>query len=243
MPALRTPGGAAGILAAFLGVLGLTTGFFILVDRYFFEWLPDGEIVVLALGFLVLSRFFSQKERYAARFGDMAYSRAFMAFCVPGLGIIFAAIAHLAYMPGPMIPEISWKPVLVGFGWLSLFVGALLWWRAVKALGIDYLTMLYVYHPEDRRVVRSGLFDVIRHPVYSAAVHISTGLACIHAGWYSLLVAVLVPIFFLGWIVLVEEKELLKKVAGYADYRRSVPALVPRFSDLGKYWRALLAGD
>ncbi len=223
-------------------MFGATTGFFLLVDKYFSEWLPDGEIVILALGFLILSRFFSQKDRYQTRFGEMAYARAFTSFGIPGLGIVFAAIAHLGYMPGPMVPPVWWRPVLIGVGWLAILVGASLWWRAVNALGVDYLTMLYIYHPQDRRVVDSGLFGVIRHPVYAAAVHISTGLACVHAGWYSLLVALVVPLFFLGWIFLVEEKELLKNAHGYLDYRRSVPALFPRMRDLRKYWLVLVTG-
>lgn len=241
-PALRTPAGRVAVLAGAASVLGATTGFFLLVDKYFAEWLPDGEIVILALGFLLLSRFFSQKDRYLARFGEQAYARAFTAFGIPGLGIVGASLAHLAYMPGPLVPDVWWKPVLVGIGGICLVIGALLWWRAVNALGVDYLTMVYVYHPEDRRVVNSGLFGVIRHPVYAAAVHISIGLACVHAAWYSLLVALIVPLFFLGWIVLVEEKELVKNVAGYAAYQRSVPALVPRIRDLGTYWRILLLG-
>ena len=88
-------------------VFGATTGFFLLVDRYFAEWMPDGEIVVLALGFLILSRFFSQKDRYIARFGEQAYARAFTSFGIPGLGIVFGAIAHLAYMPGPLVPDVG----------------------------------------------------------------------------------------------------------------------------------------
>ncbi len=156
--------------------------------------------------------------------------RAFTAFGIPGLGMVFAAIAHLGYMPGPLIPAVWWRPVLIGIGCLAIGVGALLWWRAVNALGVDYLTMLYVYHPQDRRVVNSGLFGVIRHPVYSAAVHISTGLACVHAGWYSLLVALVVPLFFMGWIVLIEEKELVKNANGYLDYRRSVPATLSAYA-------------
>ena len=129
-PALRTPAGSAVVLFAWLAAFGATTGFFLLVDRYFAEWMPDGEIVVLALGFLILSRFFSQKDRYLARFGERAYARAFAAFGIPGLGIVGASLAHLAYMPGPLIPAVWWKPILVGFGWLCLLVGVLIWWRA-----------------------------------------------------------------------------------------------------------------
>lgn len=242
LPWLRSARGRTlGALGALIAI-GLPTAFLMLVDRYFAEWLPDGEIVVLALGFLILSRFFSQRPAYQARYGEQAYARALAAFGFPGLGIVFAAIAHLGYIPGPEVPPICWRPALIGAGWIILAVGILMWYRAVNALGIDYLTMLYVYHPQDRRMIRSSLFSVLRHPTYAAAIHISVGLACVHANWYALLVALIVPLFFVGWIHLVEEKELLALVKGYTAYRKSVPALAPRLGDLGRYWRVLITG-
>jgi protein-S-isoprenylcysteine O-methyltransferase Ste14 len=241
-PALRTRTGTAGVLAAALGVVAATTGFFLLVDKYFAEWLPDGEIVILALGFLILSRFFSRKDRYAARFGEAAYGRAFTSFAIPGLGIIIGAIAHLAYMPGPLIPDLWWKPVLMGLGWLALLIGVLLWWRAVNTLGLDYLMMLYVYFPAERRVVNAAIYQVIRHPIYAATLHIGTGLALVHAGWYSLLTSLILQLFFWGWIRLVEEPELLRQVPGYKEYRLGVAAFAPRLRHLGPFWRLLLGG-
>jgi hypothetical protein len=59
VPELRKWTGLARIAALIVGVFSLTTLFFIAVDRRFSEWMPDGEIVVMALGFLILSRFFS----------------------------------------------------------------------------------------------------------------------------------------------------------------------------------------
>lgn len=243
VPALRTRGGLAAVLLAELGVIGGTTGFFLLVDQYLPEWMPDGEIVVLAIGFLILSRFFSQRDRYLARFGERAYERAFAAFGIPGLGIVFGALAHLAYMPGPLIPAVWWKPVVIGVGWLALVTGALLWWRAVTVLGIDSLTMLYVYYPTEQRVVQTGIYDLVRHPVYGAAIHISAGLSLIHASWYSLLVALVVPLFFFGWIRLVEEPDLTRRIPEYAEYTRRVPAFTPRLRNLPRFWRLLLLGE
>ncbi|MFH1183897.1 MAG: isoprenylcysteine carboxylmethyltransferase family protein [Chloroflexota bacterium] len=242
VPPLRSPGGIAGLLSYAAAVFGLTSGFFVIVDREFPEWMPDGEIVVLALGFLILARFFSQKARYQARFGDQAYARAVSAFVIPGLGIVFASIAHLAYMPGPQIPDLWWRPILTGTGWLSLVLGAALWWRAVSALGPDTLAMLYVYHPEERRIVDTGIYSLLRHPVYAAALRVSAGLALIRANWYALLVALIVPLFFHGWIRLVEEAELIRQFPAYVEYRRRVPAFAPRLLDLGKFWKFLLLG-
>ena len=242
MPPLRSPRGIAWLLGRAAGVFGLTSGFFVLVDREFPEWMPDGEIVVLALGFLILARFFSQKARYQAQFGDRAYARAISAFGIPGLGIVFASIAHLGYMPGPQIPHLWWRPILVGTGWLSLAVGAALWWRAVSTLGLDTLAMLYVYYPEERRIVDSGIYSLLRHPVYAAALRVSIGLALVRANWYALLVALIVPLFLHGWIRLVEEAELIRQFPAYVEYRRRVPAFAPRLPDLGKFWRLLVLG-
>jgi len=199
--------------------------------------------VVLAVGFLILSRFFSQKDRYLARFGEQAYARAFVSFGIPGLGILFGAIAHLAYMPGPLIPEVWWRPIIIAIGWLALLIGVLLWWRAVSALGIDNLTLLYVYFPAERRIVDNGIYHLIRHPIYGAALHIGAGLALVHASWYSLLVALILPLFFFGWIRLVEEPELIRQFPKYMEYRRGVPAFAPRLRDLARFWRLLLFGE
>lgn len=242
-PALRTPSGRAAVLAAGIAVFCATTGFFLLVDAGFAEWMPDGEIVVLALSFLILSRFFSQKDRYLAGFGSQAYWRAYVAFALPGSGILFGAVAHLAYMPGPLIPDVWWKPHLIGIGWLTLIVGALLWWRAFNALGLDNLLLLYVYFPADRRILNTGIYQILRHPIYGAALYLSAGLALIHSSWYSLLVALILPLFFFGWIRLVEERELLLHYPDYAEYRAQVPAFAPKMRDLGRFWHLLILGE
>ena len=71
-PALRQPGGLLRPLLAIGVIFLLTSLFFIAADRGFSEWMPDGEIVVLALGFLILSRFFSQRQVYRQKYGELA---------------------------------------------------------------------------------------------------------------------------------------------------------------------------
>ncbi len=232
--------GLIKVALAVLGVILLTSFFFLAVDRYFSEWEPDGEIVVLALGYLLLSRYFSQRDRYRKKYGKAAYETAFWRLAMPGLGIVGASFAHLAYIFGPEIPDIWWRPWLIGIGWFLVAAGILLLARTLQVAGIDTLLMRYVYQSSAGRRADSGLYELLRHPLYSAAMHITFGLAFIHANWYALLVAILIPIFLFGWIRLVEEPELLQRFPGYAEYRKRVPAFLPWPRDEIKLWRFLL---
>lgn len=241
-PLLRRRFGYALVGLGFVGIIAATSLFFVLVNRAFAAWMPDGEIVVLALGFLLLSRFFTQRSRFNQAFGQGAYSAAFVRFVVPGLGIIMASIAHLAYMPGPEIPELQWTPILRTAGWLLAVVGLSIWLRAITSLGMDTLALLYVYIPEQGRMASSGIYGLIRHPVCAAALHIGAGLALIHANWYALLVVPVLNLFFFGWIRLVEEPELVLRLAGYLEYRQRVPAFLPWPRDLVKFFGLLVLG-
>lgn len=242
VPEVRTTGGLALVIFSFVVVFFLTTLFFILVDTRFIEWLPDGEIVIMALGFLIMSRFFSQKKVYRQKYGELAYRKAFARFNIPGLAIVFASIAHLGYIFGPGIPAIWWRPILVSVGWVFAAIGVALWLRSVATFGVDNLAMLYVYFPLESRTVNTGIYQILRHPVYAAALYIGIGLSLIHANWYALLVALILPIFLTGWVRLVEEKELLERFPDYSDYRKHLPAFWPRPRDFIGFFRFLVLG-
>lgn len=228
-----------GIATVFL----LTSLFLLAADRYFVEWMPDGEIVVLALGFLILSRFFSQRKRYQEQYGSNAYTKAILRFHTLGIGIILAGILHLGYIAGPPLPNVWWRAWLIALGFVLLIMGLMLWIRSVLTLGIDRVLMLYVYYPGQDTELSSGIYAILRHPIYAAAQNVAFGLALIHANWYALLVAVLLPLFYAGWIRLIEEPELLTRHPEYAEYRRRVPAFSPALTNIGRFWRYLFTGD
>jgi len=242
VPELQTREGLALASSALAAVFIVTSLFFILVDSRFSEWMPDGEIVILALGFLIMSRFFSQKKTYQQKYGDLAYRTAFARFNIPGLGIVFASIVHLGYMFGVEIPNLWWKPILGGLGWVILFISLSLWLRTVAVFGVDNLTMLYVYFPAESQMTDSRIYQILRHPIYAAALGIGGGLAMIHANWYALLVALILPIFLSGWVRLIEEKDLLERFPDYANYRKRVPAFWPWPRDYIGFFRFLILG-
>ncbi len=243
VPDLQKPGGEARVGLIILGMIALVTLFFIWVDWRFPEWMPDGEIVVMTLGFLVLSLFFSRKKSYQQKYGELAYRNAFAHFAIPGLGIILGAVFHNGYMPGPEIPDVVWwKIILIWAGWVFVIIGVAIWARAIFAFGADNLALLYVYYPEEGRLVDSNIYSILRHPTYAGVLRIGIGLGLLNANWYALIIALLMPLGMTGWIRLVEEKELIERFPNYEEYRKRVPAFFPKLKDLGKFFRFLIAG-
>ena len=120
LPELGSTGGRAKLALRMLVVFALTTLFFIWTDRLIPEWQPDGQILAMALGFGITGQFFWRKQAYQERYGKLAYRNAFVRFVLPGLSVIFATVAHCAYMPGIEIPDLWWKVYLSALGWIFL---------------------------------------------------------------------------------------------------------------------------
>jgi protein-S-isoprenylcysteine O-methyltransferase Ste14 len=61
---------------------------------------------------------------------------------------------------------------------------------------------------------------------------------------WSVLFGLFMPLGLTLWLRLVEEPELLERFgAGYAEYRKRVPAFWPRWQDWGKFAKFLLTGQ
>lgn len=239
-PDLRTSTGQTGLVLRAIGFFTLTTLFFVFSDRLVPDWQPDGQIIVMAIGFLLLARFFTQKRSFQARYGASAYRYAFVRTAIPGLAVIFATVAHCAYMPGLPIPEVWWKNLLRLLGMYLVLVGAWLWLRAILTFGVDNLAMLYVYYPDQSRLVAESIYGLLRHPIYASALWVITGLCLLNGTWQALVFALLAPLGLFGWVRLVEERELLERFPDYDAYRRRVPAFWTL--RILQFWRYLLSG-
>ncbi len=244
VPELRSPIGSARIGLIALGIFSLTTIFFIYVNRIIPLWAPDGQIIVITIGFLLMRMFFTNKENYIVRYGELAYRNAFGRFALPGLALIFASIAYIGYIPGPRIPISWWSAVTPVLGWYFTLVGAALWLRAVFTFGLDNLTMLYVYFPDNGRRVDSSIYGALRHPVYAGALRLGLGLAFLNGNIFAIIFGLLLlPFALTAWVRLVEEKELLERFGdGYAEYRKATPSFWPSPRSLGKFFRFLIKG-
>ena len=74
---------------------------------------------------------------------------------------------------------------------------------------------------EGQTVVSTGLYGIVRHPLYTGALLMLIGIPLALGSWWALAVLVL---FFpvLAWRLLDEEKFLHKNLAGYTEYTQKV---------------------
>lgn len=126
---------------------------------------------------------------------------------------------------GPTIPLLS-RPVacLLGGSLFVLGVGMVI----VAAITVDKGV-------KAKRLIRTGIFGLIRHPIYSAyAFYITPGAALVLNRLVWLVLLPIVGYFVMGWAIVAPEEERLVKEFGdeYLRYREEVNAYFPTVSRL-----------
>lgn len=132
-------------------------------------------------------------------------------------------LSNLAEMP---VNEQRIFIVLEIAGWVLLVAGYLLMAWALTTLGHNYQLGGSAPRSEDRMVV-NGPYSLIRHPMYSAALSISLGLACLIQSWvlfgvFCIYLVLLTP------LISTEENELRKAYPEqYGTYQHKTRRLIP----------------
>lgn len=144
--------------------------------------------------------------------------------------VVVQVLLFALILLGPRNPAAlpAWPPGLAGIaaaaGLLLIAVGGVVCLFAVLHLGAN-LTPLP--HPKDDcQLVVSGLYGVVRHPIYCGVIALAFGWALFVQGWLTLGYALLLAIF-LDFKSRREEAWLMQRFAGYAEYRRRVRKLIP----------------
>jgi protein-S-isoprenylcysteine O-methyltransferase Ste14 len=106
---------------------------------------------------------------------------------------------------------------------LGLALSAAGWIVITFAFRENAFAAAIVKHQEDRlqTVVDSGVYRFVRHPLYAGVVLATIGVAL----WlqsYAAVVASVVPICLVVLRILVEEKFLRSRLAGYDEYAKRV---------------------
>jgi protein-S-isoprenylcysteine O-methyltransferase Ste14 len=117
-----------------------------------------------------------------------------------------------------LMAELPWwtRPV----GWASFIAG---WWLVYRALRANAFAVTVVRVQDERghRVVRTGPYAFVRHPMYVGLVPVMVGMGLwLHST--AAAVAALVPTAFLVARVVLEERVLRARLPEYADYAATV---------------------
>jgi len=139
--------------------------------------------------------------------------------------LVAYALARVGTVAAAVLGPIAWThpgwPLLVS---VALFAaGVSLRLTAIRTLGRFYSH--YVVRRDDRAIVRSGPYRVVRHPAYAGMLVGHVGLVLFFLNWASVLLLIALAAA-IGWRILVEERELLVLPA-YRAYAHGRPRLVP----------------
>jgi protein-S-isoprenylcysteine O-methyltransferase Ste14 len=74
---------------------------------------------------------------------------------------------------------------------------------------------------EGQRLIDTGLYAIVRHPMYLAATVMYGAIPLVLGSWYALIPIVFLP-FLLAMRILNEEKVLRKSLPGYEEYIKKV---------------------
>lgn len=145
---------------------------------------------------------------------------------------IVQALATVAFLAMVVVPGLDRR-----FGWSHVPLPAVAGGDALVALG--FLAVFRVFRANtftsgtievagDQRVIDTGPYAVVRHPMYAGALVLIAGMPLALGSFVGLLgVPPFVAVLVLR--LLDEERYLREHLAGYADYCRRVPfRLVPR---------------
>jgi protein-S-isoprenylcysteine O-methyltransferase Ste14 len=105
-------------------------------------------------------------------------------------------------------------------------------------VGLGFLIIFFVYKENtfasatielapEQKVITTGLYALVRHPMYMGALFLLVGMPLALGSWWGLFVYILfMPALI--WRIFDEEKFLAKNLWGYSEYLNKVPyRLVP----------------
>ncbi|MFL5016906.1 MAG: methyltransferase family protein [Rhizobium sp.] len=135
---------------------------------------------------------------------------------------LFNSVALIALFIGSALDHrFGWSAVpvlMVIFGNLLVAAG---FYGCFLALRQNSFASAAVEIQRGQRVISSGLYSIVRHPMYAAALVLFSGMPLSLGSYWGLLA---IPPAFGGLAarLLDEEKHLTRDLPGYAEYRRKV---------------------
>jgi protein-S-isoprenylcysteine O-methyltransferase Ste14 len=125
--------------------------------------------------------------------------------------LVFPALDHCfgwSHMP-PFVALAG--DLLVAAGWLAVFF----------VFRENTFTSATIEVAPDQRVISTGPYALVRHPMYAGALVMLAGIPIALGSWWGLLIIVAI-IPALIWRLLDEEKFLARNLPGYAEYQHGV---------------------
>ena len=136
--------------------------------------------------------------------------------------MLFTSIGFVALL---VVPALDYR-----FGWSTVPTGVVATGGALVAIGFWLISRVYhentfsaatVQIAENQRVISTGPYAIVRHPMYASALLYLVGTPLALGSYWGLVpIAAILP--FLIWRLIDEEHLLSTKLPGYIEYKRRV---------------------
>ena len=149
--------------------------------------------------------------------------RSMLGIIVQGFGIVVAAIGSIDVTLDPLGTTALTEAAVVAV-MMAGTTGLFFW--ASRTMGRNW--SIVARTRDDHRLIETGPFAFIRHPIYLALFLLMIAMAIAYGHATHLVIGV--PLFAIGsWLRIGEEERLLRAMFGatYEDYARRVKRFVP----------------
>jgi protein-S-isoprenylcysteine O-methyltransferase Ste14 len=133
--------------------------------------------------------------------------------------------ASLGFIALLVVPALDFR-----FKWSVVPVGGIVFGDALFVLGFGFIGRVYrentytsatIEVVQDQKVISTGPYAVVRHPMYASALLYLIGTPLALGSYWGLL-ALVFMLPFLMWRLVDEEQVLARELPGYTDYRTHV---------------------
>lgn len=205
-----------------------------------------GEVIICIVGLVLVYQMWFWKDRLKAKYGALSYQHIFLAgfagvSCLLSLSInlfihywsfssSFWIHSPLKFLTIPFEEYFSSLGFIVFWIKITLsvffsFFAIAMMIRSLQTFGFDYMTVLYLYFPEESKMQNHEIYSVIRHPMYAGALLLGLAGMFFTLTLYSVIFFLVYFLAFYIHVHFVEEKELLVRFGpSYQDYIKKVPA-------------------
>ena len=215
-----------------------------------------GSLLLTTIALWAIGTMWSRRDHLKAEFGQLSYQMMIqrgmtgIALVIPIAFHIVTSVRSLPPLPPvndltilmsqSLLPALGLTTIIdvgirVTISGVLFFLGMLTARSTFLTFGIDYMTMVYLYFPEESELQEHEIYSVVRHPTYLGAVLLGVAGMVFRFSVFSILLFIL---FYLLFRVQIrrEEIELIDRFGEeYQEYRRAVPAIHVRVKDFRKY--------
>lgn len=197
----------------------------------------DQTFRLMMVAIFVISASISKYHRHKAKLSGEAIPRrdeGRVAMLLRALVALPLMLSFLAYMMNPRWMAWSYVALPVWVRWVGVGLGIAclpLLWTLFQSIGSNISET--VLTKKNHRLVMTGPYGWIRHPLYTVAMSLFASYGLIASNWWMMTFTALGLVMVVVLVIPREEAELVVRFGDeYRDYQECVGKLVPRLSSL-----------